>query len=259
MKEFDENINKKVSKLFPTPEKDDLSDHAHRQLIGVIGLVLPPLLWLIAGWRLIEGLRRWEPLSSVSAYYYTGSVSVFAGALVALAVFLFSYRGYDNKHRRRDRVAATIAGVAAVMVAFFPTNVPKELPVLSWWTPIMGSIHYLSAVVLFCSFIFFSLVQFPISKVEKGKLPPDKRARNRIYISCGVAMAVCMLWAVIAVYNDAPIFWPETMALEFFAISWLVKGRVDKTAVSAGEQTLHYVRHPRQLVDNVKRNIRGTD
>ena len=253
MKESDEN----TSKFFPDPEDDDLSKHAHRLLIGIIGLVLPPLLWLIAGWRPIEGLQRWEPLNSVSAYYYTGAVSVFAGALIALAVFLFSYRGYDNQHHRRDRAAAIIAGLAAVMVAFFPTDAPRVLSAPSWWAPLVGSIHYFSAVVLFCSFIFFCLFQFPMSKLEKAKLPPDKRLRNGIYIFCGAAMVVCMLWAVIALYRNVSIFWPETLALEFFAVSWLVKGRVDRTAAAAGGQTLHYVRHPRQLVDDVRNGIRG--
>ncbi|MEN8173756.1 MAG: hypothetical protein ABFS03_12875 [Chloroflexota bacterium] len=252
-------MDKKVSKYFPDPAIDDLSSHAHRQLIGMIGLVLPHLLWLIAGWRLMKGLQRWELLSSISAYYYTGAVAVFSGALVALAVFLFSYRGYDNQQRRRDRIAANIAGAAAILVAFFPTDVPKGFPALSWWTPIMGTIHYVSAVILFSSFIFFSLFLFPISKLEKEELPPDKLARNRIYISCGVAIVLCIIWAFIAVYNDAPIFWPEALALEFFAISWLVKGRVDKTAAAAGKQTLQYVRDPRQMVDDVKKSIRGTD
>ncbi|MFC1955918.1 hypothetical protein ACFLWZ_05265 [Chloroflexota bacterium] len=56
-----------------------------------------------------------------------------------------------------------------------------------------------------------------------------------------------MLWAGIASFNGAPIFWPEALALEFFAVSWLVKGRADITAVAAGRRTLYYGRHPKQL------------
>jgi hypothetical protein len=155
-----------VRKFFPDPEKDDLSSHAHRQLIGVTGLVLPLLLWLIAAWRPTAGLPRWEPLGSISAYYYTGAVAALAGVLIALAVFLLSYRGYKNKHQRRDRISALIAGPAAVLVAAFPTDAPIASLTLSWWTPIIGKIHYFSAAVLFCSFIFFSLFQFPKSKAK---------------------------------------------------------------------------------------------
>src|SRR6266545_2173362 len=51
-----------------------------------------------------------------------------------------------------------------------------------------------------------------------------------------------------ALITRAPIFWPEAVALEFFAVSWLVKGRADRTAAAAGRRTLHYGRHPGQLV-----------
>jgi hypothetical protein len=61
-----------------------------------------------------------------------------------------------------------------------------------------------------------------------------------------------------ASFIRAPIFWPEALALELFAVSWLVKGRVDKTAASAGRRTLHYGRHPGQLVDAARRAIRGS-
>jgi hypothetical protein len=80
---------------------DDLSDNAHRQLIGYIGLVLPFLLTVIAVTR--DGIGRWRNLESISAYYYTGAVAAFVGMLVGLALFLFTYRGYANKYNRADR------------------------------------------------------------------------------------------------------------------------------------------------------------
>jgi hypothetical protein len=245
-----------VEPIFPTPEPDDLSGHAHRQFIGFLGMVLPFLLWLIAGWRPTERLPLWEPLSSVSDYYYTGSVAAFVGLLITLAVYLFSYQGYNNQNRRRDRIAAIIGGAAAVLVAFFPTEAPNKLLKPFWWTPLTGRIHYISAVVLFGSFIFFSLLLFPQTRKEKP--PKDKRVRNWIYIFCGIAMIGCMLWAGIAKFTGSKeIFWPEVLALEFFAVSWLVKGRVIRTAVVAGRRTLHYGRHPGQLVSEVRSAIRG--
>src|SRR5215212_3999587 len=80
---------------------DDLSDNAHRQLIGYIGLFLPVVLIALAMQR--DGLERWRNLESISAYYYTGAVTAFVGMLVALALFLFTYRGYDNKYNWADR------------------------------------------------------------------------------------------------------------------------------------------------------------
>jgi len=243
--------------LFPAPDPQDLSSYRHRQFTGSLGLVLPVLLWLLAGLRPTDGLPRWEVLSSVSDYYYTGSVAALVGTLVALAGFLFTYRGYKNDYRQHDRVAAIVAGGAAVLVAFFPVRAPTDSLALSWWTPQTGTLHYVSAVVLFGAFIFFSLFLFPKTKVKGEPLSPDKRARNGVYISCGVAMVVCMGWAGSALFTGASIFWPEALALEFFAVSWLVKGRADRTAVAAGRRALHYGRHPRHLVDDIWSAILG--
>ena len=33
-----------------------------------------------------------------------------------------------------------------------------------------------------------------------------------------------MTWAAVAKYQDTPIFWPESIAIVAFAVSWLVKG-----------------------------------
>jgi hypothetical protein len=74
-----------------------------------------------------------------------------------------------------------------------------------------------------------------------------------IHIFCGAAMVACMVWAGIATVLDTPIFWPEALALEFFAVSWLVKGRADITAIAAGKGTLYYGRHPRQLFARIRR------
>ena len=233
--------------------KDDLSSHGHRQLIGAIGLLMPLLLWLIAGLR-PDGTPPWVLLSSISAYYYSGAVSVFAGMLVAMALFLFTYRGYANPYYFRDRTAACIAGLAALLIALFPTEAPSESHALAWWTPLTGAIHLSAALVMFGSFVFFALWQFPISSVQKGEpLPRGKQVRNAIFRLCGVAIVASNLWAVYAGLHGMPIFWPETFALEFFAASWLLKGRLDQTAVNAGRKTAYYVRHPQQLIKKISR------
>lgn len=219
-----------VQPYFPPGEPDDRSTHAHRQLIGALGLVLSPLLWVVAAWRPTPGLEPWRPLRSVSAYYHTGAVAVFVGVLAALAVFLFTYRGYANVWGRRDRIAAAVAGGAAVLVAFFPTKAPAGVLPPAWWAPWMATAHYIAAAVLFGAFIFFALFLFPKTGLE-GTLPRDKRIRNRVYRTCGGVMTACIAWATAAALTERAIFWPEALALEFFAASWLVKGRADRTAV----------------------------
>jgi hypothetical protein len=41
---------------------------------------------------------------------------------------------------------------------------------------------------------------------------------------CGLTAIGCILWAASAHATHAPIFLPEAIAIEAFAISWLVKG-----------------------------------
>lgn len=225
-------------------EQDDLSSHANRQLIGALGMVQPLLLWVIAGERPTQGLPRWNLLSSVSAYYYSGAVAVFVGILIALAVFLFTYRGYDNKDQRRDRTAACIAGGAAVLVAFFPTRPPCPGCVLPWWRPYMDVTHHVAATVLFLSFIYFSLVLFPKAGPHGTGAPSrEKRRRNIIYRLCGVLMIGFVAWAFLASLRHRSIFWPEALALESFAVSWLVKGRFVATTMAIGRRTLGRVLH----------------
>lgn len=208
----------------PAPsEPSDLSQKAHRQLIGYLGLLLPFILFGLAGLRPTPGLPRWETLNSVSAYYYSGAVAAFVGVIFALALFLFTYRGYKND--RADRVVGAAGGICALGVALFPTGPPGAVSAPSWWSQTMGTIHYISAISLFIVFIVFSLWLFRKTKVPKGeKLPYDKRWRNRIYLICGVVMVASVLWAGSSFFTGAPIFWPETMALSAFAVSWLVKG-----------------------------------
>lgn len=244
--------------LFPERASDDLSSYLHRQAIGASGLGLPILLWIIAGLRPLDQAVRWQLLNSVSAYYYSGAVVVFAGILSALAVFLFTYQGYDNAYRRRDVTAAIVAGVAAIFVAFFPTRAPEGL-IPPWWTPRSETIHAVSAVVLFGSFAFFCLFLFPKTKTKKGNpLPRDKKVRNVIYYVCGAAMVICLVLVALLARAGWPIFWPEALALEFFAISWLVKGRADHTAMTAAKRTLYYGRHPGQLIRKTWRAMRGS-
>jgi hypothetical protein len=74
----------------------DLSQRAHRRLIGCLGIVLPVLLYGVAELRPTEGLDKWRLLPSVSAYYYTGAVGIFVGVLFALSC-LRDLRGYEGE------------------------------------------------------------------------------------------------------------------------------------------------------------------
>ncbi len=208
----------------------DLSARAHRLLIGSLGLLLPVLLYVLAGLRSTTGLTSWRLLDSVSAYYYTGAIGVFIGVLFALSLFLFSYRGYTDGWI--DRALGKAAGVAALGVPLFPTKAPRIELAPSWWTPVMNVVHLASAAVLFVSFIVFAVWLFRRSRIARFQdRPLEKRVRDSICLACGIVMILSMLWAASSLFSHAPIFWPETIAIEAFAISWLAKGEVHRGVV----------------------------
>ncbi len=234
--------------LFAPTKKDDLSSHLHRQLVGWVALMLPILLVIIAEVRPTKGLKPGVILDSVSAYYYSGAVAAFCGSLVALTAFFFTYRGY--KGGRRDLQTAWVAGIASLLVAFFPTTAPVTALKPMWWASWMWWVHHISAAVLFGCLIYFSLALFRKSSTQ-GQLPADKKWRNYCYSLCGWGMLLCMLWALGFGLSERSIFLPETTALALFAVSWLVKGRADWTLKTIGRQSVHYVRHPQQFIPDV--------
>jgi hypothetical protein len=137
-------------------------------------------------------------------------------------------------------IAARVAATASVFVAFFPTGVPEGYAMPPWWKPWMEHVHAIAAAVLFSSFAFFALFLFrrtdPADPTGQAR-SPDKRWRDKVYLVCGVAIVIAIVWtALLGLLNklavggrsDRPIFLPECMALIFFAISWLVKGHVDQ-------------------------------
>jgi hypothetical protein len=212
---------------------DDLSTYTHRQVIGYLGMSLPLMVWFIAGVRPADDARNiWHPLTSISGYYHTSGVVAFVGVLAGLSIYLLTYKGFDNQHGKWDRRAAWTAGVCSALVALFPTQAPGSGP--HWLQPWVYRTHYGSAAVLFSSFAFFSLYLFTKSS---GAPDRDKRRRNRVYYGCGIAIVVSIAWIIVlkvgdllssratGMARDSSIFWPETIALVAFAVSWLTKGR----------------------------------
>lgn len=210
----------------------ELSQQGHRRLIGVLGLLLPVLLYLLAGLRPTGGLERWSLLDSVSAYYYTGAVGVFVGILFALSLFLLTYPGYHGV--LADRLVGWLGGTAALGVALFPTAAPSGLAEPTWWAPWVRTVHYVSAVLLFVSFILFAIWLFRKSSIPRRQdRPRDKRWRDDICLVCGIAMIIAVLWAASSMITGRPIFLPEAIAIVAFAVSWLVKGEAYTPVVRA--------------------------
>lgn len=177
---------------------------AIRRAIGVLGVLLPVVL--IGG----DGL---DVKSTISDYYGSPMVGIFVGTLVAIAVCLWVYKGYD----RCDDLLGNVGAVLALGVALFPVIHGRSVEVA----------HYVAATGLFSVLALFCR-QF--RKTNSQEPDPGKTKRNRTYLASGWTIVVCM--ALIGVVNyyeiapdSSPVFWLETLAIYSFAISWFSKGR----------------------------------
>jgi hypothetical protein len=196
-----------------------------RQAIGWLGITLPIVLalgaWLIGDCEILK--------DSISAYYYTIMGNVLVGVLCGVALFLFSYKGFNNW----DWVTSNIAAFFTLGVAFFPMNVKNgECNILSRNTSCWrNNVHYGSAALFFITLACMSLFLFRKSD-DEANIKGRKKARNKVYLVCGIVMLVAvasiaslkipMIGKVLLPYN--PVFWFETIALWSFGLSWLTKG-----------------------------------
>lgn len=152
------------------------------------------------------------------------------GTLCAVALFMFTYKGYD----KIDLWSAKLAALFALGVAFFPTDNFEPLSsckVLALdGNHIINIVHFTSATLLFLTFAFFSLFLFTKTS---GNKTDRKEARNIIYKICGylilLSIVAIFIYSVVPSINEQfrkfkPIFWFETLALLAFGLSWLTKG-----------------------------------
>ena len=63
--------------------------------------------------------------------------------------------------------------------------------------------------------------------------PAAKRRRDDICLACGIVMIGAVLWIASTRFTKADIFWPESIAVVAFAVSWLVKGAAEEPILRA--------------------------
>lgn len=196
-----------------------------RRIIGLLGFSLPLMLILLT--FLFGNCREFQ--SSISHYYYTNARDYFVGCLCAVALFLFSYKGYN----RKENMLGNLGCLFALCVAFFPTSVDADDLSGCIRALVSGStysfIHFVSAALLFLLLAYYSLFLFTKTS---GDPTPEKLKRNRVYRICGWIMVICIV--LITLYYNIPafktfssyrpVFIFEGIALFAFGLSWLTKG-----------------------------------
>ncbi len=131
-----------------------------RRAIGAIGLLLPVVLGPVG--RLVFGIPIQDNMSS---YYHTPLRDVFVGAMSAIGVFLFCYRGYD----RVESWTGYFGCASAFGVALFPLDADSD-PLDQ--RSILGYLHTVSGGTFFLTLALYSLYHFPSSRAGMHELPP---------------------------------------------------------------------------------------
>ena len=232
-----------------------ISYHRMRQSIGWLGLSLPFILlagnYMINHYNLFNNEtfmmtqcntytaeNSFKP--SISQYYYTTVGELFTGTLCAVALFLFSYRGYPQRDEEiipSDSFMTNLAGVCALGVALVPTSSNHCLSdnVRAYISSeIMGYVHYIFAGFFFTTLSLISIFNFrrTANVADFGKMPS-----HNFYKYCGIVMLICIVLILVysigleesypelQAYNITFVL--ETIALLAFGLSWLKKGRID--------------------------------
>ena len=212
------------------PEKPTAIDQdTIRITIGLLGISLPFLL--LAGLYVYgEQLR---PLSSISHYYYTRASPAFTITLGALAIVLLAYKG----KRLVDFWLSAVAGIGALMVVLFPTNMglKGEVSPPYYITTIVdndfrNAFHFAAAGTFLCCLAAMSYFRFP--EDDSSNEHPNQFYRVA-YRTCGVVMVSAMVIIVLGVEGvlidqkwfaaHSGIFWGEAVAVWAFGYSWLLK------------------------------------
>lgn len=221
----------------PSVRHSTLSYLALRRWLGILGLSLPVLIWVVNGFAL---------KSSISHFYYSPSSVIFTGFMITFGIFLIFYPGrIDHDVKISDNWITTIGGAGAILTALIPTAFCSEYDEpIKITTELSGfcggtgmTIHYvhnnstLGTIHLICAAVFLILMGFmSFWRFTKGNTTPKMK---KFYRFCAL-----MVWTplvILAIEFSFGFYWTkydvfimECVALSFFGLAWLVKGKALK-------------------------------
>jgi hypothetical protein len=209
-----------------------------RTVVGVLGGLLPTLMLLLE-WAFLKGDVTVR--GSLSAYYFTPARDLFVGVLSVAGVLLLTYLAAQP--RTWDFWLSSVAGVGALVVAYFPTErsplppgaprcgpdavpVPRGCTALqqAWGETVVGTIHYTGAAVFILSTAALCFV-FAHRDQRHGR-PTHARMQRSFGLTILVAVAWTLLGMVVPVdiAGLSPLYLGEVVALYAFTGAWLLKG-----------------------------------
>lgn len=211
-----------------------------RRMLGYLGLALPFTL-------ILGGLPFGFSEPSLSDYYHTLMRDIFVGIIFAIGVFLLCYTGFrpDAKERFSDDLVTTLAGIAALLVAFVPnrgtlntSDEPQALAQYLFGVTACDYMHHAAAGTFLLCMAY--LCRFKFARTAKP-------GRRPVYVGCAwVIFAMFLATCVSAtlrkvgtpgqtafVVDNQLVFWFEAIGVWAFSVAWLVKGRADRAIMRA--------------------------
>ena len=166
--------------------------HAIRLIIGFIAVLFPVVVTFCAS----------KITDSISWSYHTDARDFFVGFLFVIGAFLISYKGHKHtlhkndvgrfwnwvnrfwkgaikfriwERKHEEDLVSWVGGVAAVITAVCPTAccLGENCP----YDPI-SRIHYIGAIVLFSTTVYFCLVAFNFQAIDNISLFPFSLAQR---------------------------------------------------------------------------------
>jgi hypothetical protein len=176
------------------------------------------------------------PRGSLSAYYHSGMRDLFVGTLCAIGVFLITYRVFD---RISDNLLSTVAGFAALAVAFFPTGRPtgSQSPA----TPLQQTlgegrvtvIHFVFAAIFIAS-LAITCYSFGVREGGRSQQRWGHKAKRSplfwrwFHWSCALLIVAAVVFSLIMKttgwLQNYSLIIGESIAVLAFGVSWLMKG-----------------------------------
>jgi hypothetical protein len=158
----------------------------------------------------------WDPLPSLSHYFYTSARSVFVGSLIAASLALLALSG-----RNRATVLLDISAIFAPLIALIPTGIDADRPVDGLTCPgdaecipdpYLGDVR--AGVVAYVIVVLTVVVAMAVIRRTKRIRVPGAVLVSTIAVVTAVVLAV--LAFVPALNADFPFnFWPFPSSIHF--------------------------------------------
>ena len=207
-----------------------------RTAVGLLGAVLPVLLWTVDG---LTG--PWHVRGSLSAYYHSPALDVFVAGLGVVAFLLITYM--SGQPGTTDFLWSTIAGTALLGVVFFPTArdpavaaggscaAPDPPGGCSALERAVGEatsngVHAACAVIFIASLALISL-----GFARREEVHEHNRVAARTHRAMAGLIVLSLAWAAFAqfvhsidIWRFTPVYAAELVSVYAFSVSWLLKG-----------------------------------